>query len=106
MPSSSAVEVTGQYSSLHRALEIAAIVTCAVLSGWLCWRLGRNMRPGDIWIVALATALGYIAADLVSGIVHWAFDTLGSPDTPIVGASFIKPFRDHHADASSITRHD
>ena len=49
---------------------------------------------------------GWLAADLLSGLAHWAFDSFGSASTPIIGKSFIRPFRAHHADPEEMTRHD
>ena len=43
---------------------------------------GAGAHP---WIVGCALIMGYIAADLVSGVVHWIFDTFGTVDTPLVG---------------------
>jgi ubiquitin-conjugating enzyme E2 variant len=99
-------QLVAPYSASHRALETAAIVTFVALASYLGWHLATATRLSQLWIIGAAAAAGYIAADLMSGIVHWLFDTWGSVDTPILGASFIRPFREHHVDAMSITRHD
>ena len=46
-----------------------------------------------------------VAADLVSGGVHWAFDRWGTTNTPIFGPNLIRTFREHHTDPLGITRH-
>lgn len=40
-----------------------------------------------------------LAVDFVSGLVHWAEDTFGTVDTPIVGRWIIAPNVLHHDDA-------
>lgn len=59
------------------------------------------------WPVLMGSALaGYITADFVSGLVHYAGDTFGNKKTPIIGKAFIYPFREHHVDQAAITRHN
>ncbi|KAL6793060.1 Kua-ubiquitin conjugating enzyme hybrid localization domain-containing protein [Trichoderma sp. SZMC 28012] len=55
--------------------------------------------------MAISLFLGILAADVVSGIVHWGADNWGSGTWPGIGPAFIRPFRDHHTDPQSITRH-
>lgn len=50
--------------------------------------------------------LSYFTADFMSGMVHFLCDNFGSIETPYLGPSFIKSFRDHHTDPKGITRHD
>lgn len=58
-----------------------------------------------IWLVALAIPLSFLWSDLVSGLVHWTADTYFSEDTPLIGATLIKPFRLHHLYPRDICMH-
>lgn len=49
---------------------------------------------------------GYLLADFVAGAVHWIADRHFDPETPGIGPMLIAPFRAHHDDPLSITRHD
>jgi plasmanylethanolamine desaturase len=60
----------------------------------------------DSWPIALSVLGGYVFADFLSGMAHWAGDTVGNERTPFFGPTFIKPFREHHVDPTAITRHD
>jgi ubiquitin-conjugating enzyme E2 variant len=77
---------------------------------WLTiWSLTRlTSEAGNLLpVVLLVTlALGWIASDLLSGFLHWALDSLGTTRTPVIGQSFIRPFREHHIDPKAMTQHD
>lgn len=57
------------------------------------------------WLVPGAALVGFLAADFVSGCVHWIADTYFDPTTPVLGPLLVEPFRDHHRDPEEITRH-
>ncbi|KAH8900397.1 hypothetical protein GQ53DRAFT_127929 [Thozetella sp. PMI_491] len=67
--------------------------------------LSGCVSPVLVGRMGIAVVLGILAADLGSGIVHWAADNWGSGTWPIVGPAFIQPFRHHHVDPRAITRH-
>lgn len=98
------------YSPGHRMLEIVAIALCLATLGEFSWRLiaGVLAAPGLAaigWLLG-AAFLGYVCADLASGVVHWLADRFGSPDTPILGEAFVHPFREHHTFPEKILEHD
>ena len=92
-------------SKALRALDWTSLLSYAALAGWLALSLAP-LVPERPWVVLTAALLGYLAADLVSGLLHWAADTWGSPDLPVLGPAILRPFREHHRDPLAITRHD
>ena len=90
----------------HRAFELGGIVAAASLASLLTLRVAAAEPLARGWMLLAAVLVGYVAADFLSGFVHWTFDTWGSARTPLIGQGFIRPFREHHTDPMSITRHD
>jgi len=82
-----------------RAVEISAV---GLFFSLLAFSLGKT----ELEYTPIAAVLGWMLADLFSGLVHWALDTCGSVRTPVIGPAFIRPFREHHADPQGMTRHD
>lgn len=87
---------------LQRTVETLGVALFGLLAGWCIWRAAA----APAWVLAVASVAAWLAADLLSGLVHWGLDTWGSVRTPWIGASLIRPFREHHHDPASITRHD
>lgn len=88
-----------------RVLQGAAYITFALLTTAMLIDIAQGAtRIGPIWALPLIALAAWIAADFVSGFVHFLADNFGSPDTPIVGKAFILTFREHHRDPTGITR--
>ncbi len=85
-----------------------------VLAGGLDWHrsgpVGHNgvriVRAVDLlqWWVPLSFLSGVAAADFASGLVHWAADTWGRADLPVIGPRFLVPFRVHHMNPDDFIR--
>jgi hypothetical protein len=85
-------------------LCIAAVFS--LLIGF-CLQVPRTIQSPGGWVNLILTGLtAYLATDLMSGVGHWAGDTLGHERIWFVGKNFIRPFREHHVDQKAITRHD
>ena len=93
------------YSPAVRRFEIASIAAYAAVMGWLLWRIAPRIDEKPFLAIS-ALMLGFVAADFLSGFVHWAADTWGTAEWPIIGKALIRPFREHHVDQKEITRHD
>lgn len=88
-------------------LDRIAVVGFASVWSAAALRLALRDPSLDRLPAAAAGALaGYLLADLVAGLVHWLADRHFDPGTPVIGPLLIAPFRAHHDDPLSITRHD
>ena len=56
------------------------------------------------WWVPLAVVAGLTAADFASGLIHWAADTWGRDDYPVIGHRLLVPFRVHHVNPDDFLR--
>jgi ubiquitin-conjugating enzyme E2 variant len=84
---------------IFSALSIAA---AALLLGALGVRLALRVDVWHWWVPLLLVG-GIAAADFGSGLVHWAADTWGRDDLPVIGRRLLVPFRVHHVNPDDFT---
>jgi hypothetical protein len=89
---------------LEAALAVAGMLGFALLFGWTALHLTSDLTSGLLPWVVVGAFVGYLGADLFSGVVHWAFDTWGRADSLLLGDLFIRPFREHHSDPLAFTK--
>lgn len=80
-----------------------SIATACLLLAWLAARVATRVDVGQWW-VPVAVMGGLASADLASGLVHWAADTWGRDDCPVIGARLLVPFRLHHVNPDDFLR--
>jgi ubiquitin-conjugating enzyme E2 variant len=88
-----------------RALEAGSLAAAGGLVLANLARLAGEPRALAWWL-PLALAAGAVAADFVSGLVHWTADTWGRESLPFFGARFLRPFRIHHVNPDDILERD
>ena len=91
----------------HYILEILGIVSFFMLALLVGTEVYQGMATfGYLWLLPVIAVIAYLAADFISGFVHFLADNFGSSEMPIIGPGFISGFRDHHVAPKGITRHD
>src|SRR5262245_7238533 len=79
-------------------LRVMDVIWVAIAIGLVAGNVARLCTVPDIWTwtTLLAVILAAPAADFVSGVIHWTFDTWSSEHTRWIGPRLIRPFRVHH----------
>jgi hypothetical protein len=91
----------------HYLLEVLGILCFVLLMLLMGLSVFQGARIfGDLWLALILAVFAYLAADFLSGFVHFLADNFGSYNTPILGPNFIEPFREHHIDPKGIVGHD
>jgi ubiquitin-conjugating enzyme E2 variant len=98
------------YSFAWRMTEIVGIVLFFGLLGVTAtqaWQAISGPFAEYQWVIlSAAFLLAILAADFISGLVHFLADNFGREDMTFLGPTLIHPFREHHVDAKEIARHD
>ena len=101
---------TYDYPKSHRIFELISVATFIGFAVALILRVVVEVSDRFSWQVAglivVLVLAAYAVADLASGVVHFLLDNFGSPDSPVIGQKFVKPFRDHHVDPMAMTQGD
>jgi hypothetical protein len=94
-------------------VEFLSITGFFLTNFYLLFLLGSNLAEIYQLLGSLIYLLipgmfivGYLLADLLSGIIHYIGDNYGSINMPILGENFLKPFRMHHINPEDIPAHD
>ncbi|XP_053957985.1 plasmanylethanolamine desaturase-like isoform X2 [Anastrepha ludens] len=101
-----AQELAKLYGPGKRLQEIICVYSCIALMFIDLLLILKHIHFERLSVACVSALCGIITADFGSGLVHWAADTWGSVDLPVIGKNFLRPFREHHLDPTSITRHD
>ncbi|KAI1706528.1 localization domain-containing protein [Ditylenchus destructor] len=97
--------LASMYSSKKRIQESISIVIGMSLIFTVAGLLIYKTYLVPFYAIIWAAFLGVLAADFISGFVHWFADSWLTVDT-FIGRNFIRPFREHHVDPTAIARHD
>lgn len=95
-------------SRLFRYVETGALLGCIGLHVGLTREVVIGLTAAaPAWWLSVAAVIGaYLLADLLAGVVHFVGDSFGTVDTPLLGLTFVLPFRSHHVHPTEICHHD
>jgi len=76
-------------------LELVRILAFFVLAFLVGADIYAGMANfGYRWLLPVLAVVAYLAADLLSGFVHFLADTFGSAEMPVIGPNFWNPLLD------------
>ena len=101
-----AAELEAGYTINHRIYELVGIGSATGAFFWAAHSLLKLSGTMVALEIIPAAIIAMLCADLVSGLVHWGFDTWGTVNTPVVGRLAIRTFRHHHVDPRAMLNHD
>jgi plasmanylethanolamine desaturase len=85
-------DVSGRVTRVAEASFLGLAVVLLIANG-------ARVVPGGLvlhWWAPFVVVAAALAADFVSGLVHWTADTWFSETMPVLGRRFLRPFRVHH----------
>jgi len=91
---------------IARPFLAAAIALAVALAAWHAVRIAAATHGGSWLGVVVGLLAGALAADFLTGLVHWACDTWGDERSRRPGAGLIRSFRDHHRRPRAMLEHD
>ncbi|HZI79760.1 MAG TPA: fatty acid desaturase family protein [Vicinamibacterales bacterium] len=91
---------------LTRGQALFSALAIAIAGLLLCGLSARVALRVELWHAwaPVAVFAGFVAADFASGLVHWAADTWGRDNCPVIGPRLLVPFRVHHVNPEDFLR--